>query len=117
MGPQVWDDFINLKASISNRDTRAAFAVPQLYLSFPGRAPEGTPKKVLKGSKMGQIDAGSSAEMEVGLMRRELSSWDASDKVRTIPKGEFTFRVGSRLEDLPAEKVSSVLRGRLRTAR
>ncbi|KAK1470419.1 beta-glucosidase [Colletotrichum tamarilloi] len=107
--PQLWEDLISVKASISNTGNKTAFAIPQLYVSFPSSAPEGTPKKVLRGFKKIQIEAGGSAEVEFQLMRRDVSLWNASDKVWVIPEGEFTFRVGFSSRDLPAEKAFSVL--------
>ncbi|KAL2873593.1 hypothetical protein SGCOL_011228 [Colletotrichum sp. CLE4] len=107
--PQLWDDLISVKASISNTGNRSAFAVPQLYVSFPETAPEGTPKKVLRGFEKIQIEAGGSAEVNFLLMRRDVSLWNASEKVWVIPEGEFTFRVGFSSRNLPVEKAFSVL--------
>ncbi|KXH47416.1 beta-glucosidase [Colletotrichum simmondsii] len=107
--PQLWEDLVSVKASISNTGNRTAFAVPQLYLSFPASAPEGTPKKVLRGFEKIQIEAGGSAQAEFRLMRRDVSLWHASDKAWVIPEGGFTFRVGFSSRDLPAETVFSVL--------
>ncbi|UQC91269.1 beta-glucosidase [Colletotrichum lupini] len=107
--PQLWEDLISVKVSISNIGHVTAFSIPQLYVSFPSFSPEGTPKKVLRGFEKIQIEAGGSAEVEFRLMRRDVSLWNTSDKVWVIPEGDFTFRVGFSSRDLPAEKAFSVL--------
>ncbi|KAK2598751.1 hypothetical protein N8I77_012139 [Diaporthe amygdali] len=107
--PQLWEDVVVAKTSVTNTGNRTAHAVPQLYLSFPESAPEGTPVKVLRGFEKVLIEAGGSADVEFHLQRRDVSYWDTADKAWVIPSGEFVFLVGFSSRDLPVEKSFAVL--------
>lgn len=107
--PELWEDVVVVKTSVSNTGNRTAHAVPQLYLSFPDSAPEGTPVKVLRGFEKVLVEAGASADVEFRLQRRDVSYWDTDDKAWVIPSGEFVFLVGFSSRDLPVEKTFSVL--------
>lgn len=107
--PELWEDVIVVKTSVANTGNRTAHAVPQLYVSFPDTAPEGTPVKVLRGFEKVLIEAGESADVEFRLQRRDVSYWDTSDKAWVIPSGDFVFLVGFSSRDLPVEKTFEVL--------
>ncbi|KAL2275529.1 hypothetical protein FJTKL_02026 [Diaporthe vaccinii] len=107
--PELWEDVVVVKTSVSNTGIRTAHAVPQLYLSFPDSAPEGTPVKVLRGFEKVLVEAGESADVEFRLQRRDVSYWDTDDKAWVIPSGEFVFLVGFSSRDLPVEKTFAVL--------
>ncbi|KAF5502327.1 putative beta-glucosidase G [Colletotrichum aenigma] len=107
--PQLWDELVTVKAKVTNTGDRSAHAVPQLYLSYPTGAPEGTPRKVLRGFEKVMIDSGASADVEFGVLRRDLSLWDVVEQDWVIPGGQFTFRVGFSSRDLPAKTMFSVL--------
>lgn len=107
--PQLWEDVVVVKTSVSNTGNRTAHAVPQLYLSFPESASEGTPVKVLRGFEKVLIEAGASADVEFHLQRRDVSYWDTADKAWVIPSGDFVFLVGFSSRDLPVEKSLAVL--------
>ncbi|KAF4826822.1 putative beta-glucosidase G [Colletotrichum tropicale] len=107
--PQLWDELVTVKAKVTNTGDRSAHAVPQLYLSYPAGAPEGTPQKVLRWFEKVMIESGASADVEFGVLRRDLSLWDVVEQDWVIPGGQFTFRVGFSSRDLPAETMFSVL--------
>ncbi|KAJ0382643.1 hypothetical protein COL922a_012119 [Colletotrichum nupharicola] len=107
--PQLWDELITVKAKATNTGDRAAHAVPQLNLSYPTGAPEGTPQKVLRGFEKVMIESGASADVEFGVLRRDLSPWDVVEQDWVIPGGQLTFRVGFSSRDLPAETLFSVV--------
>ncbi|KAH8753108.1 beta-glucosidase [Diaporthe sp. PMI_573] len=107
--PELWEDVVVVKTSVTNTGDRAAHAVPQLYLSFPGGAPEGTPVKVLRGFEKVFVEAGASADVEFRLQRRDVSYWDTDGQAWVIPSGEFVFLVGFSSRDLPVEKSFAVL--------
>ncbi|KAH9232414.1 glycoside hydrolase family 3 protein [Colletotrichum gloeosporioides 23] len=107
--PQLWDELVTVKAKATNTGDRAAHAVPQLNLSYPTGAPEGTPQKVLRGFEKVMIESGASADVEFGVLRRDLSLWDVVEQDWVIPGGQFTFRVGFSSRDLPAETMFSVV--------
>lgn len=54
--------------------------MPQLYLSFPEGAPEGTPVKVLRGFEKVLVGAGGSTEVEFRLQRGDVRYWDTADQ-------------------------------------
>lgn len=109
--PELWEDVVIVKTRISNTGNRTAHAVPQLYLSFPDGAPEGTPVKVLRGFEKVLVEAGASADVEFRLQRRDVSYWDTDDQAWVIPPGDFVFLVGFSSRDLPVEKTFAVLAG------
>ncbi|KAI3393421.1 hypothetical protein diail_4289 [Diaporthe ilicicola] len=109
--PQLWEDVVVVKTRVTNTGDRAAHAVPQLYLSFPDTAPEGTPVKVLRGFEKVPLEAGASADVEFRLQRRDVSYWDTTDQTWVIPSAEFVFMVGFSSRDLPVEKTLAVLPG------
>lgn len=106
---ELWEDVVVVKTSVSNTGNTTAHAVPQLYLSFPDSAPEGTPVKVLRGFEKVLVEAGASADVEFRLQRRDVSYWDTDDKAWVIPSGDFVFLVGFSSRDLPVEKTFAVL--------
>lgn len=106
---ELWEDVVVVKTSVSNTGNRTAHAVPQLYLSFPDSAPEGTPVKILRGFEKVLVEAGASADVEFRLQRRDVSYWDTDDKTWVIPSGDFVFLVGFSSRDLPVEKTLAVL--------
>lgn len=107
--PELWEDVVIVKTSVSNTGNRTAHAVPQLYLSFPDGAPEGTPVKVLRGFEKVLVESGESADVEFRLQRRDVSYWDTDDQVWVIPPGDFVFLVGFSSRDLPVERTFAVL--------
>ncbi|KAK5016394.1 hypothetical protein LTR16_000744 [Cryomyces antarcticus] len=77
-GNQVlWDVLYRVTATVQNTGSVAGAAVPQLYLSMPAEAGEGTPVRVLRGFAKVSVQPGQSVQVGFDLMRRDVSYWDA----------------------------------------
>ncbi|KAF2736511.1 beta-glucosidase [Polyplosphaeria fusca] len=101
--PDLWEQVIAIQATVSNIGERSGEAVPQLYISFPEGVPEGTPVKVLRGFDKILLQPGETKTVTFGLLRRDVSFWNADAKIWTVPVGEFVARAGFSSRDLPAE--------------
>jgi beta-glucosidase len=106
--PELWEDVIEIEASISNTGSRPGDAITQLYVSFPPSAPEGTPYKALRGFQKVSLASKESKSATFKLKRRDVSYWDVVSQTWKIPEGDFTFRVGFSSRDLKAEKKYTV---------
>jgi beta-glucosidase len=98
--PALWDTIYNVTVSVANSGVVQGATVPQLYVTFPDSAPEGTPPKQLRGFEKVSLAPGESRDVSFELMRRDLSYWDIVSQKWLIPKGEFTLRVGFSSRDL-----------------
>ncbi|KAL5043859.1 glycosyl hydrolase family 3 C-terminal domain-containing protein [Aspergillus fruticulosus] len=92
--PELWETIYNITVSITNTGDVEGATVPQLYVTFPDSAPEGTPPKQLRGFDKVSLQPGESTKVTFELMRRDLSYWDIVSQQWLIPEGEFTIRVG-----------------------
>ncbi|KAK6076215.1 beta-glucosidase g [Seiridium cupressi] len=104
--PALWESIYNVTISLCNTGDVADAAVPQLYVSFPESAPEGTPPKQLRGFEKVVLEAGETQTVAFELMRRDLSYWDIISQQWLIPTGEFDLSVGFSSRDL--KQVASV---------
>ncbi|KAI1863426.1 hypothetical protein JX265_008820 [Neoarthrinium moseri] len=100
--PALWESIYNVTISVSNTGEVAGATVPQLYVTFPDSAPEGTPPKQLRGFEKVFLEAGETRTVGFELMRRDLSYWDVVSQQWLIPTGEFTISVGFSSRDLKA---------------
>lgn len=92
--PTLWETICTVEVTVHNiGDTRGS-AVPQLYLGYPGSAPEGTPVRQLRGFAKVELAPGERAQVRFPLMRRDLSYWDVVAQQWLIPEGEFKMHVG-----------------------
>ncbi|KAH7377525.1 beta-glucosidase 2 precursor [Cadophora sp. MPI-SDFR-AT-0126] len=98
--PALWENLYNVTVTLTNTGGVAGATVPQLYLSYPGSAPAGTPPKQLRGFEKVMLEAGESASVSFELMRRDLSFWDVAAQEWVIPSGEFGVSVGFSSRDL-----------------
>ncbi|KAL4797172.1 glycoside hydrolase superfamily [Aspergillus venezuelensis] len=92
--PALWETIYNVTVSVANTGDVEGATVPQLYVTFPDSAPEGTPVKQLRGFEKVSLTPGESKKVSFELMRRDLSYWDIVSQQWLIPEGEFTIRVG-----------------------
>lgn len=107
--PDLWENLVEVEASISNTGSRSGSAVPQLYVSLPStEGLEGSPVKSLRGFEKVALQPGEIKSTVFQLRRRDISYWDILSQNWVLPKGEFTFRVGFSSRDLRAETVSTV---------
>lgn len=98
--PALWETLYNVTVSVSNTGAVDGSAVPQLYITFPGSAPAGTPPYQLRGFSKVPLAAGEAKTTSFGLMRRDISYWDVVSQDWVIPSGEFTVSVGLSSRDL-----------------
>ncbi|GAB7327492.1 hypothetical protein MBLNU13_g11366t2 [Cladosporium sp. NU13] len=98
--PALWETVYTVNATVSNSGEVAGHAVPQLYVSLPGTAPEGTPVRQLRGFEKIYLEPGQSETVCFELMRRDLSYWDVVSQQWLIPTGSFGFDVGFSSRDL-----------------
>jgi beta-glucosidase len=107
--PDLWTAVYNVSISVSNSGKVSGAAVPQLYVSLPHTAPEGTPIRQLRGFDKVHLEAGETQTVCFELMRRDLSYWSVELQKWVIPEGEFTFSVGSSSRKLVAEGKATVV--------
>lgn len=107
--PGLWEELATVSVTLSNTGAVAGAEIPQLYLSFPDSAPEGTPPYQLRGFEKVFLEVGASESVSFGLMRRDLSYWDIVSQDWVIPSGEFTVSVGFSSRDLKVVGGLSVL--------
>ena len=98
--PALWETVYTINATVSNSGDVAGAAVPQLYVSLPSTAPEGTPVRQLRGFEKIYLEPGQSETVCFELMRRDLSYWDVVSQQWLIPTGSFGFDVGFSSRDL-----------------
>jgi beta-glucosidase len=98
--PALWETLYDVTVTVTNSGDVKGATVPQLYVTFPDSAPEGTPLKQLRGFEKVSLAPGESRDVSFELMRRDLSYWDIVSQKWLIPEGEFTLRVGFSSRDL-----------------
>ncbi|KAH7169462.1 beta-glucosidase [Fusarium sp. MPI-SDFR-AT-0072] len=97
----LYDTILAIDARVVNTGDVAGATVVQLYVSFPGSAPEGTPVKVLRGfEKTTVLASGVSETVTFDLHRRDVSFWDVDAQDWKIPPGLFEFQVGLSSRDI-----------------
>lgn len=100
--PALWETLYVTEVTVSNTGDVDGSAVPQLYVSFPDSAPEGTPLRQLRGFEKVPLAPGEAKTVSFDLMRRDLSYWNVVEQDWIIPRGEFTLSIGWSSRDLVA---------------
>ncbi|KAF2798415.1 glycoside hydrolase family 3 protein [Melanomma pulvis-pyrius CBS 109.77] len=101
--PELWENVLEVEASVSNTGSRAGSAVAQLYMSFPTTgAPDGTPVQVLRGFEKVELQPGETKTVAFEVKRRDVSFWDVGEQNWRLPSGEFVFKAGFSSRDLRA---------------
>lgn len=73
----LWDNFYNIKTSVTNTGSVAGATVPQLYLSLPQvEGEDTTPVKVLRGFDKVHLEPGETKSVTFPLARRDISYWN-----------------------------------------
>jgi len=98
--PALWDVLARVTVTVQNTGRVGGAAVPQLYLSMPDEAGEGTPVRVLRGFEKVGVAPGQSAQASFDLMRRDVSYWDTGRQDWVIPNGQIGVEVGFSSRDL-----------------
>jgi beta-glucosidase len=97
--PALFENLYQVSVSIKNTGKVAGHAVPQLYVSLPNSAPDGTPLRQLRGFERIFLRQGQTRTVTFELMRRDLSYWDVVTQEWIIPKGDFKLSVGFSSRD------------------
>ena len=71
--PELWGNVVEVSFTVSNTGTRPGKAVPQLYISFPLRAPKGTPIRSLRGFESILVQPGKTQSVRFVLKRRDVN--------------------------------------------
>ncbi|KAL3487715.1 putative beta-glucosidase G [Aspergillus germanicus] len=98
--PELWQTLYNVRVDVTNTGRVRGSAVPQLYLSFPGSTPPGTPPRQLRGFEKVELAPGERRTVTFALMRRDISYWDVVSQEWAIPSGEFVVSAGFSSRDL-----------------
>jgi len=91
--PDLYEKFLTVAFQITNTGHLAGNEVAQLYVGFPSEVNE--PPKVLRGFERVWLSQGQSKTVSMDLRKKDLSYWDVVTQSWKIPKGKFTFMVGS----------------------
>ena len=86
-----------VRAKLSNRGSRAASAVPELYLGFPAAAHE--PPRQLKGFASVVLQPGEERELAIALPASAFRYWDA-DTAAWAAGGAYEVMLGSSSRDI-----------------
>lgn len=101
--PELWETVYKVTATVSNTGKFVGAAVPQLYITLPASAGEGTPIKQLRGFEKLELAVNGSSTVEFDLMRRDISFWDVVAQEWRIPTGDFGVKVGFSSRDIKVE--------------
>ncbi|KAF2658662.1 glycoside hydrolase family 3 protein [Lophiostoma macrostomum CBS 122681] len=107
--PLLWTTLYQVSLDVSNSGDVYGAAVPQLYVSLPDSAPEGTPLRQLRGFEKVYLSPGETQSVTFDLLRRDLSYWDVVQQNWVIPEGEFTLHAGWSSRDFQAEAAITVV--------
>ena len=100
----LWDEIIEVTATITNKGSMAGAEVAQLYLGIPspkGNSVPPTPIRQLRGFDKPSIDAGKSTTVSFSLTRRDLSIWDVVAQNWELQSGTYHVYVGASSRNLP----------------
>ncbi|KAL4948757.1 glycoside hydrolase superfamily [Aspergillus filifer] len=101
-GPSdLFDEIINISASISNTGDVAGAEVAQLYLSLPESAK--APVRQLRGFAKVYLEPGETQTVTFPIQRRDLSIWDTEAQGWKIEQGTFTAYLGKSSRDFSDE--------------
>lgn len=90
--PDLWIPLYKAEVTVCHTGSATGSTVAQLYLTFPKRAPAGTPIQQLRGFDKIALDA--------ELLRQDISYWDTEVQHWRIPEGVFKVSVGFSSRDL-----------------
>lgn len=96
---ELWQCLFQASATISNTGNSTGATVPQLYITLPSTAGQGTPIKQLRGFEKIKLAAGTSEIVKFDLMRRDISFWDVVMQEWRVPKGTFEITLGFSSRD------------------
>lgn len=95
----LFDNVLQVTATITNTGSVAAAEIAQLYISIPAA---GQPIRQLRGFEKVYLTPGASATVTFPLQRRDLSVWDVgAQNWKLITGSAYTVSVGASSRNLP----------------
>lgn len=107
--PDLWMQILEVQTQVWNTGKVEGSAVPQLYITFPDTAPNGTPLRQLRGFDKARLAPGASTNVSFSLKRRDLSLWDTTTQQWIIPTGTFVLSAGFSSRDLTSSVKINVI--------
>ncbi|KNZ63973.1 hypothetical protein VP01_107g2 [Puccinia sorghi] len=89
----LYEKLLIVEFQITNTGHLAGNEVAQLYVGFPSEVNE--PPKMLRGFERVWLRQGQSQTVSMDLRMKDVSYWDTITQSWRVPKGKFTFMVGS----------------------
>ncbi|GAA5953317.1 hypothetical protein JCM8115_000490 [Rhodotorula mucilaginosa] len=97
----VYDYAATVQATVTNTGKVDGAEVAQLYITYPDGTPRKMPVKSLRGFAKPYLKAGESQTVQFELRNKDLAYWSAVYHGWVVPRGDFTFHVGTSSRDLP----------------
>lgn len=95
----LFDEVMEVTATITNTGDVEGAEVAQLYITLPESAPE-TPPRQLRGFEKVWLAPGESQTVSFYLRQKDLSYWDVGLQNWVVPMGTFGISVGASSRDI-----------------
>ncbi|KAA6321887.1 hypothetical protein EZS27_028517, partial [termite gut metagenome] len=96
-------DIIKLSFEIKNTGSRPGDEVSQVYVTLPETGAV-KPIKELKGFQRNTIKKGETKKVEIEIRKELLRYWDENTQKFIVPKGNYTFGIGSSSQEIKLKK-------------
>ena len=100
------DSVLTVTANVINSGSLEGKEVSQLYISFPSGS--GEPPNLLRGFKKTPLYPGQTRTLTFDVRKKDIQIWSESLNAWTIPRGQFTVRVGGSSRNLPLSATFTV---------
>ncbi|GAA5980274.1 hypothetical protein JCM10908_001595 [Rhodotorula pacifica] len=99
----VYDYAATVQATVTNTGEVDGAEVAQLYVTYPDGIARKMPVKSLRGFAKPYLKAGESQTVQFELRNKDLAYWSAVYHGWVVPRGDFTFHVGTSSRNLPLQ--------------
>ncbi|KAK4699050.1 beta-glucosidase, partial [Phenoliferia sp. Uapishka_3] len=99
-GGDLYDQLYTVGVTVENTGDIVAAEVAQVYLTFPSNVTN-QPIRLLRGFCKETYNAGESKTLTFPLRAKDMAIWMTEAQEWAIPKGEFTFSIGSSSRNHP----------------
>jgi beta-glucosidase len=96
-------DLIKLSFEVKNTGSRTGDEVSQVYVTLPETGAV-KPVKELKGFQRNTIKKGETQKVEIEIRKDLLRYWDENTGKFIVPKGNYTFGIGSSSQEIKLKK-------------
>ncbi|GAA5980421.1 hypothetical protein JCM10908_001649 [Rhodotorula pacifica] len=100
----LYDYAATVQVTVTNTGKVDGAEVAQLYLTYPDGIPRKMADKSLRGFIKPYLKAGESQTVQFELRNKDLAYWCAEYHGWVVPRGDFTFHVGTSSRNLPFQK-------------